>query len=123
MLQVALRSTRPAAIAVRAAMRPSSSVAFRSLSTSAARRSDEHAAPAPALYGIGTKPGEMPTDESQSTGLERIQILGNLSGVEVFDLNPLDSSRLGTMVDPIKVFSVVCAILDVCALFFSRYSN
>jgi len=113
MSQVALRSARTAAIRARVALKPSSSIPFRALSTSAVRRSDGHADPAPSLYGVGAKPGEVPTDESQSTGLERIQILGYLDGVEVFDFNPLDASRLGTMGNPIKVFSVVCAFLDI----------
>lgn len=50
----------------------------------------------------------MPTDENQSTGLERLQVLAAKEGVEVFDFNPLDSSRIGTLADPIKVFSWVC---------------
>jgi hypothetical protein len=80
---------------------------FRSLSISAIRRSDDHHAAAPSIYGVGAKPGEIPTDEAQSTGLDRVQVLGLLEGVDVFDLEPLDSSRIGTLADPIKVLSVV----------------
>jgi len=36
-----------------------------------------------------------------------VQVLGLLEGVDVFDLEPLDSSRIGTLADPIKVFSAV----------------
>jgi len=106
MLHIALRSARASALTARAGIaRPSS--LFRPLSVSAIRRSDDHHAAAPSIYGVGAKPGETPTDESQSTGLDRVQVLGLLEGVDVFDLEPLDSSRTGTLADPIKVFSAV----------------
>ncbi|KAL7279121.1 hypothetical protein ACG7TL_006961 [Trametes sanguinea] len=96
---------RPASlVARRAVFKPTrAAVAVRALSASAARRS-EH--PTPQIFGEGAKPGEVPTDENQSTGLERLQVLGAIEGVEVFDLNPLDSSRIGTLADPIKVYSL-----------------
>ncbi|KAI0635820.1 cytochrome c oxidase subunit VB-domain-containing protein [Trametes polyzona] len=96
---------RPAAlVARRAALKPArAAVAARAFSISAARRS-EH--PTPQIFGEGAKPGEIPTDENQSTGLERLQVLGAIEGVEVFDTAPLDSSRIGTLADPIKVFSM-----------------
>jgi len=37
----------------------------------------------------------MPTDANQSTGLERFEILGKMQGIDVFDMRPLDSSRVG----------------------------
>lgn len=95
---------RPAAFAARSALKPTSSLTMRALSTSAVRRSGPAA---PKLFGEGAKPGEVPTDENQSTGLERLQVLGEKEGVDVFDLSPLDSSRIGTLLDPIKVFSKV----------------
>lgn len=91
--RTALRAAKPA------------SAANRALSLSAVRRSG---APMPALFGEGSKPGEVPTDINQSTGLDRLQILGALEGVEVFDLNPLDASRVGTLENPILVYSLVC---------------
>ncbi|KAI9511835.1 cytochrome c oxidase polypeptide IV [Russula earlei] len=103
MLHVALRSTTRASTARAFFARPSS--ALRTLSTSAIRRSDDHHAAAPSIYGVGAKSGEVPTDQSQSTGLDRVQVLGLLEGVDVFDLEPLDSSRVGTLADPIKVLS------------------
>jgi Cytochrome c oxidase subunit Vb len=103
MLRLALRSTRAYA---RTSVIPSSS-SLRTLSTSTIRHSDDHHAAAPSIYGVGAKPGEIPTDEAQSTGLDRVQVLGCLEGVDVFDLEPLDSSRIGTLADPIKVFSAV----------------
>ena len=59
------------------------------------------------IQGEGTKPGTMGTDESQSTGLERFELMGRLQGVDVFDMSPLDASRPGTMKNPIKVQSMV----------------
>ncbi|EGX93880.1 subunit IV of cytochrome c oxidase [Cordyceps militaris CM01] len=57
------------------------------------------------LFGPGAKAGTVPTDLEQSTGLERLEILGKMEGVDIFDMRPLDASRLGTMEDPIKVRS------------------
>lgn len=95
MLQAAVRSV------ARSALRPSS-VAVRALSTTPARRSGGGA---PQLFGPGAKPGEVATDDVQATGLERIQVLGEKEGIEVFDFKPLESSRIGTLADPIKVLS------------------
>ncbi|KAI0926129.1 hypothetical protein AcV5_008668 [Taiwanofungus camphoratus] len=95
-------AVRPVALAARSALKPSTA-AVRALSTTSARFS-EHP-PTPQHFGPGAKAGEVPTDENQSTGLERLQVLAAKEGVEVFDFNPLDSSRIGTLADPIKVFS------------------
>lgn len=43
----------------------------------------------------GGKPGTIPTDLEQATGLERLEILGKMQGVDVFDMRPLDASRKG----------------------------
>ncbi|KAH8099930.1 cytochrome c oxidase polypeptide IV [Cristinia sonorae] len=99
MLAAALR---PAAFAARAAFKPVSRSAMRAISTTPARFSG---GPEPSIFGPGAKSGEVPTDENQSTGLERLQVLGAIEGVEVFDYKPLDASRIGTKADPIKVFS------------------
>ncbi|PQE14685.1 cytochrome c oxidase subunit Vb protein [Rutstroemia sp. NJR-2017a BVV2] len=48
------------------------------------------------LVGPGAAPGTIPTDYEQATGLERLEILGKMQGVDVFDMKPLDSSRKGT---------------------------
>ncbi|EIW70513.1 hypothetical protein TREMEDRAFT_19210, partial [Tremella mesenterica DSM 1558] len=58
------------------------------------------------LIGPGGKPGEVPTDEEQSTGLERFQLLGKLEGVDVFDMKPLEMTRLGTVESPIPIYSL-----------------
>ena len=80
----------------------------RAFSVSTARKSG-HASPQ--LLGEGGKAGEVPTDINQSTGLERLQTLGFLEGVEVFDTQPLDSSRIGTLDNPVLVYSLVSVFL------------
>lgn len=47
------------------------------------------------LLGPGAKPGTVPTDIEQSTGMERLEILGKMEGVDIFDMRPLDASRKG----------------------------
>ncbi|KAF5342621.1 hypothetical protein D9611_001583 [Ephemerocybe angulata] len=100
MFASALRAAvRPAARAARQTLKPA-----RAFSVSARARSD-HGPPPPQLFGPGAKPGTVPTDIEQATGLERLQLLGQLEGVSVFDDQPLDSSRLGTKADPVLVLS------------------
>jgi cytochrome c oxidase subunit 5b len=48
------------------------------------------------LYGPGAQPGTVPTDAEQATGLERLEVLGKMQGIDIFDMRPLDASRLGT---------------------------
>ncbi|EMD69709.1 hypothetical protein COCSADRAFT_75843, partial [Bipolaris sorokiniana ND90Pr] len=57
------------------------------------------------LLPPGAKPGTVPTDAEQSTGLERLEILGKMQGIDIFDMRPLDASRVGTMENPITVNS------------------
>ncbi|KAF8977167.1 cytochrome c oxidase subunit VB-domain-containing protein [Cyathus striatus] len=83
---------------------PSSS-AIRAFS--ATTRASSGGPPPPQLYGSGGKAGEVPTDVEQATGLERLQLLGELEGVSVFDESALDASRVGTKADPIRVLSYV----------------
>jgi cytochrome c oxidase subunit 5b len=47
------------------------------------------------LLPPGAKVGTVPTDLEQATGLERLEILGKMEGVDIFDMKPLDSSRKG----------------------------
>lgn len=49
----------------------------------------------------GGPPGSIPTDLEQATGLERLEILGKMQGVDVFDMSPLDASRLGEKAFPL----------------------
>jgi len=57
------------------------------------------------LLPEGAKPGTIPTDLEQATGLERLEILGKMEGVDIFDMKPLQSDRVGTIQDPIMVRS------------------
>ena len=67
------------------------------------------------LLPPGAKPGEVPTDLDQSTGLERFEILGKMQGVDVFDMRPLDASRKGTEASSTTVtsFTIVDEITTV----------
>ena len=99
----AIRAVRPASRAL--------SASKRSISSTVCRLSDDHHASTPQIYGSGLKSKDaIPTDEEQATGLERYQLLGRMEGVDVFDMVPLDSSRLGTLAEPVKVPSLVCLI-------------
>ncbi|KDR76256.1 hypothetical protein GALMADRAFT_67846 [Galerina marginata CBS 339.88] len=100
MFKTAVRVARPAVLAARPSIRlPTSSL--RAFSTSV--RVLSGGAPPPQLFGPGAKPGTVPTDIEQATGLERLQLLGEMEGINVFDDSPLDSSRLGTKKDPVLV--------------------
>ncbi|MCJ1240888.1 Cytochrome c oxidase subunit 4 [Varicellaria rhodocarpa] len=57
------------------------------------------------LLPPGAEPGTVPTDLEQATGLERLEILGKMQGVDIFDMRPLDASRKGTLDNPIIVRS------------------
>lgn len=57
------------------------------------------------LFGPGAPVGTVPTDLNQSTGMERLEILGKVEGVDIFDMRPLDASRKGTVAEPILVRS------------------
>lgn len=103
MFNAAVRAARPAAQAARAFVKPSGS-SLRAFSTSLRVQSGP---PPPQLYGTGGKAGEIPTDIEQATGLERLQLLGELEGIKIFDDTPLDASRIGTKADPILVPSFV----------------
>ncbi|GME77937.1 unnamed protein product [[Candida] boidinii] len=57
------------------------------------------------LIGTGAAPNTVPTDLEQATGLERFELLGKLEGIEVFENEPLDASRTGTIANPIVIDS------------------
>ncbi|CAM0136341.1 Cytochrome c oxidase subunit 4 [Umbelopsis sp. WA50703] len=60
---------------------------------------------ADALIGPGAAPGTVPTDLDQATGLERLELLSKLEGKELFDMEPLNMTHLGTKQNPIVVKS------------------
>ncbi|KAF8656219.1 hypothetical protein AX16_002655 [Volvariella volvacea WC 439] len=99
MLRTAVRAVRPAAQAARSFK----AQPVRALSTT--MRVSSGGPPPPQLYGSGGKAGQVPTDVDQATGLERLQLLGELEGINVFDDSPLDASRIGTKANPILVQS------------------
>lgn len=45
--------------------------------------------------------------EEQATGLERFELLGDLHGVDVFDMKPIEMTRMGTLDEPIPIFTLV----------------
>jgi cytochrome c oxidase subunit 5b len=104
MFQKVVRAARPAILSARSSLKPSTST-LRAFSTTL--RVQSGGPPPPQLYGDGGKAGSVPTDIEQATGLERLQLLGDLEGVKVFDDGPLDSSRLGTKKNPVLVPSYV----------------
>lgn len=59
--------------------------------------------PDSSLIGPGAKPGTIPTDLDQATGLERAEILGKLEGVDIFDLEKPITEGKGTFQDPYLV--------------------
>ncbi|EON68460.1 hypothetical protein W97_07670 [Coniosporium apollinis CBS 100218] len=57
------------------------------------------------LLPPGAPPGTIPTDLDQATGLERLEILGKMQGIDIFDMKPLPSDRKGTLDNPVVVRS------------------
>ena len=49
------------------------------------------------LLPPGAPSGSIPTDLEQATGLERLEILGKMQGIDVFDMKPFDASRKGVL--------------------------
>ncbi|KAF8501256.1 COX5B-domain-containing protein [Gautieria morchelliformis] len=60
----------------------------------------------PLIYGHGSAPGAVPTDEEQATGLERLQLLGKMEGVDVFNMKKPEATKKGTMENPIRIASL-----------------
>ena len=61
----------------------------------------------PLIYGPGSTPGAVPTDEQQATGLERLQLLGKMEGIDVFNMKKPEATKKGTMANPILIPSLV----------------
>ncbi|CAG8472759.1 3149_t:CDS:2 [Scutellospora calospora] len=60
----------------------------------------------PNFFGPGAKPGHVPTDVDQATGLERAELLAALEGKDLFESKPLQITKLGTKKEPTLVKSV-----------------
>jgi len=100
---------------------PTAATTTRTFATAGILRSDKKAVdrwPIPAgvktfneikteedLLPPGAAPGEVATDYNQATGLERLEILGKIEGIDIFDMKPLDASRRGTLDNPIVLQS------------------
>ena len=110
---MSLFAARTAAAHLASAARTTSNARLRIASAAAPRHFSTSlrimASGPPVIQGEGAKPGEVPSDEQQATGLERFELLGRLQGVDVFDMEPLESHRLGTTKEPIIVQSLVSA--------------
>jgi cytochrome c oxidase subunit 5b len=104
MFQNVVRAARPAILVARSSLKPSTSK-LRTFSTTV--RIQSGGPPPPQLFGEGGKAGSVPTDVDQATGLERLQLMGEMEGINVFDDGPLDSSRIGTKANPMLVPSYV----------------
>ena len=66
----------------------------------------------PLIYGSGSPAGGVPTDEQQATGLERLQLLGRMEGVDVFNMKKPEATKKGTMAEPILIQSMVRQYID-----------
>jgi len=59
-----------------------------------------------ALFGPGnTEPGKQPSSFEIATGIDRLELLAKLEGIDMFDLNPLVQDRKGTPDDPVVIDS------------------
>jgi len=114
MFRHAVRAIRPAVLPARSKLS-----SIRTLSSTV--RVLSGGPPQPQLYGEGAKPGTVPTDVEQATGLERLQLLGDIEGINVFDDSPLDSSHLGTKANPVLVPSYVCLAIPIVIHFLINF--
>ncbi|KAK9463574.1 cytochrome c oxidase subunit VB-domain-containing protein [Lipomyces oligophaga] len=54
------------------------------------------------LFGPGAAGDVVPSNFEQSTGLERLQLLADLEGIDLFDMEKgLPADRVGTIADPV----------------------
>lgn len=59
--------------------------------------------PDASLIGKGAQPGTIPTNIDQATGLERLELLGELEGIDVFDMDTPITEGSGSPQDPYLV--------------------
>ncbi|CDS12885.1 Putative Cytochrome c oxidase subunit 5b [Lichtheimia ramosa] len=89
---------RAAPLAARPAVRPFSVLGARFSGAVSAESIEKN-------IGPGAADGTVPTDLEQATGLEREELLAKLEGKELFDMEPLNMTHIGTVQDPIVVKS------------------
>ncbi|KAI8137244.1 cytochrome c oxidase subunit VB-domain-containing protein [Fennellomyces sp. T-0311] len=91
-------AVRAAPLAARSTIRPFSVMGARFSGAVSAETTENQ-------LGPGAAPGTVPTDLEQATGLERLELLAKLEGKELFDMEPLNMTHLGTVKNPIVVKS------------------
>ncbi|EGG08240.1 uncharacterized protein MELLADRAFT_74577 [Melampsora larici-populina 98AG31] len=101
LLTKSITSSKPTQLGARSRLFTSSSI-----QSGADHHDDHHDARPPIIQGVGAKPGTVPTDLEQATGIERYEILARMEGLEPFDNKPLAVPHMGTLADPVKVFSL-----------------
>ncbi|KAI9248395.1 cytochrome c oxidase subunit VB-domain-containing protein [Sporodiniella umbellata] len=89
--------------AVKAA--PLARVSVRPFSVFGARLSGAVGHSTESSLGPGAPAGQIPTDLEQATGLERMELLATLEGKQLFDMEPLNMTHIGTPKNPIVVQS------------------
>mgnify|MGYP001598731644 CR=1 FL=1 len=99
---------------LRAAARPLVRAPVARTFTALAPRFSDHQEPQ--IFGAGGKPGEVPTDLDQATGIERFELLYKLKGEEAFSTQPLEVLQMGTLTAPVEVFSLVSLTILVTVL-------
>ena len=74
------------------------------------------------LIPPGAKPGTVPSDYIQATGLERLELIGKMQGIDIFDMRPLDASRKGTSLAVPRCAPPLRGIEHLCVVeFFSDH--
>ncbi|KAH7101992.1 COX5B-domain-containing protein [Auriculariales sp. MPI-PUGE-AT-0066] len=101
MFRIAVRRSTLRALAKSSSSSPR--VASRALSVTARAASDHSD---PIVVGKGSSAGEVPSNATQATGHERLQLLGEMEGYDFFETEPLWIDRMGTPKDPIIVKSM-----------------
>jgi cytochrome c oxidase subunit 5b len=86
----------------------------RTFSVLGPRFSEDHT---PKLFGEGAKPGAVPSEVEQSTGLERVEILAKLDGIDIYDDSPLTITSFGTKSNPVIVKGIGTSRLVSCSGF------
>ncbi|CAO3699027.1 unnamed protein product [Rhizopus stolonifer] len=84
---------------------PIARASVRPFSVFGARLSGAVGHSAESNLGPGAPAGQIPNDLDQATGLERLELLATLEGKQMFDMEPLNMTHIGTVKNPIVVKS------------------
>lgn len=103
MLSRSLRVIKPSIQSVRLFSTSKITLQHNKVDSKTASNLSEVTGPDSSLIGPGAKPGTIPTNEDQATGLERFEMLGKLEGIDVWDMeNPIKEGT-GHPTDPFLV--------------------